>query len=526
MMLGILMAAQWAKIAYMMGDVKVVKAGVEQPARVGMLLESGDRVKTGPESKAMLRLSTGTKIKLAASSELVVDELFGDSSVFTASVGKVLFKVAKHKDRVFKVKTNAFVAGVRGTQFAVFVDDGGAELVVLDGAVAVNDMASGKKIILRRNQFIRGRAGAGVGSPRALPPARRIEVLGTFAKAAGRRMLRRELARMRLARAEQRRRVRRFLNRIRRADMRAGRVLKDAYGNVVYVVQLLERPDLNKVVLTNISFRRDYRYGFSGNPWFNEYILVDKPSIPKFKVDVISLGALLDFDLPRRVSEWPRALRDYIAEKEEAGVEDFEPILETRFFMGSNGVGIRSVTDNVADKTEWYAIKDGQIYEMDFVDDEDIENWGLQDYEPTVYSPYKDADSVKEALKKPAWIAIEGVPLIKVDFNRNGVYEKDELVYVNMEIYLLGKSGVVSLKNILNSSDSPFKLLKKGAIQLVLTEAYWKYPVKEAKLLSTQRYDFIPLDNVLISNLFIKIGKEVAKGAMSMAIAERGNVSE
>ncbi len=525
-MLGILMAAQWAKIAYMMGDVKVVRAGLEQPARIGMILESGDKIKTGAESKVMLRLSTGSRIKLAASSELVVDELFGSNSVFTATTGKILFRVAKHKDKVFKVKTNAFVAGVRGTQFAVFVDEGGAELVVLEGAVAVNDMATGRRILVRQNQSVSGKAGAGVGAPRSLPPARRKKVLGMFAKAAGRKMLKRELVRMRLARAEQRRRIRKILNRIRNADMRAGRVVRDAYGNVVYVVQLLERPDLNKVVLTNISLRRNYRYGFAANPWFQKHILEDNPSIPKFKIDVISYGALLDFSLPRRVNEWPRALVNYISEKNEVG-EEIEPVLKGVFVMRSSGVGFKSITDFVNDETRWYAMKEGKVYDMEFVTDEDLKKWGLEDYKPRVYSPFRDAETREEALKQPAWVAIEGVPLVKVDFNRDGVYDKSELVYVNMEVYLLGRKGVASLNKILNSSSSPFDLLKKGAVQVVLTEAYWKYPTAtRPKLLSTRNHDFVPLDNVLIANLFVKIAREVAKGAATLAAEESSNTAQ
>lgn len=109
-------------------------------AAAGAALEMGARVATGPSGSATLGLADGSRLRLEASSLLVLGRLTIDADMqrnvgIEVLAGEVTADVREAGGR-FEVQTTAGVAGVRGTTFRVAKGaDGRTRLETLDGQV-------------------------------------------------------------------------------------------------------------------------------------------------------------------------------------------------------------------------------------------------------------------------------------------------------------------------------------------------------------------------------------------------------
>ncbi|HBL18786.1 MAG: hypothetical protein A2X36_15740 [Elusimicrobia bacterium GWA2_69_24] len=140
--------ADWdTRLAAVQGEVFVVPAGGGEAmaAEAGMPLEAGDEVRTGSDGKAEVAVSADSLLELGPESEFRVDSAARSAGSFTLSLGRLVAKLRSLtlvRERL-SFRTPTAVAAVRGTEFALEVqDDGGTALGVFDeGKVAVKSMA-------------------------------------------------------------------------------------------------------------------------------------------------------------------------------------------------------------------------------------------------------------------------------------------------------------------------------------------------------------------------------------------------
>ena len=129
--------AAWdARVSEVEGEVTLFSGSEEDgsPAEADMPIEDGDRLVTGPKSRAELALDAESLIELGPDTEFIVGSLDSRDSWFTLKLGLLSAKLRKlfSGSRV-RVRTQGAVAAVRGTEFSV--ETSGAE----DTAVAVFD---------------------------------------------------------------------------------------------------------------------------------------------------------------------------------------------------------------------------------------------------------------------------------------------------------------------------------------------------------------------------------------------------
>lgn len=130
-----------ATITEVQGEVFVINEDGERgPAHIDQSLGQGQQLETGPDSKAVLTLSDGSRLSVFEDSLIEMNEVLPDEetsgsvSVFFGRLS--LFAHGLRGDDV--VITPTLTCGIRGTEFTVVVaDDGSSAVVVDDGMVRV-----------------------------------------------------------------------------------------------------------------------------------------------------------------------------------------------------------------------------------------------------------------------------------------------------------------------------------------------------------------------------------------------------
>lgn len=151
-------------ITMLEGSVKVMgeKYGVWEPAEVGLLLLSGDVVKTDRGSSAEIQFLSG-KVRIYENSMLVVPSIGvqdrkKDIQDIVVDEGDVLFDInplglQKH----FEFRTKNVQGGVKGTVFMVSYVNDGTTVSVYRGTVWVSGLGEAKAMmkVLKAGQAIR-----------------------------------------------------------------------------------------------------------------------------------------------------------------------------------------------------------------------------------------------------------------------------------------------------------------------------------------------------------------------------------
>ena len=96
---------------------------VRKPLAIGMELRSGDEVKTGAGSRAVVKLSEGSLVKLGENGSLLINEINPDSGGFFKAAMRVAegaFRfttdaLAKTRRREVSIRVATVTAGIRGT---------------------------------------------------------------------------------------------------------------------------------------------------------------------------------------------------------------------------------------------------------------------------------------------------------------------------------------------------------------------------------------------------------------------------
>ncbi len=102
----------------------------------GAAVGEGDVVRTGPGSRAVLRLADGSAMEVNERSELWVHAAWSGQTVHLTR-GDVIVQAAKQRRGHLRVQTRDSMASVKGTVFAVSSGMAGSVVTVMEGAVEV-----------------------------------------------------------------------------------------------------------------------------------------------------------------------------------------------------------------------------------------------------------------------------------------------------------------------------------------------------------------------------------------------------
>ena len=133
------------KVSVAIGTVTLIPAGggAAKPLAINDPVPGGSTVKTGPASRAVITLTKQSAVRIAESSEVIVETLDSDEAnpkvlldLKSGSLG-ALIKPQAQTSMDFKVKTPSGVAAARGTFFSVAVEEGKGYVQVKEGKVDV-----------------------------------------------------------------------------------------------------------------------------------------------------------------------------------------------------------------------------------------------------------------------------------------------------------------------------------------------------------------------------------------------------
>lgn len=132
-------------VSIAVGTVTMIPAngGAEQALKVGDAVPVGATVKTGASSRAVIKTTKQSAVRIAENSQAVMMELVDSDStpkvlidLKSGSLGALIQPQAQ-ASMDFKIKTPSGIAAARGTMFAVAVEDGKGYVKVDHGKVDV-----------------------------------------------------------------------------------------------------------------------------------------------------------------------------------------------------------------------------------------------------------------------------------------------------------------------------------------------------------------------------------------------------
>ena len=124
--------ADIGQIKTLKGEVTLVRAGEEQPAKVGDTLEQADTLKTGADSSVGMTFIDSSRFSAGPNSTIELSRFRFNSTTeegeFVTDVKKgtlaiISGRIAKGSPEAMSVKTPASILGVRGTRFLVKVEE-------------------------------------------------------------------------------------------------------------------------------------------------------------------------------------------------------------------------------------------------------------------------------------------------------------------------------------------------------------------------------------------------------------------
>ena len=134
-----------AKVLSVQGRVEVEQSPWAA-ARVNLILYPGNRIRTGPRSRAALLLADETQLRVSENSDLLTRVTTAprtDQSILNINKGRAWLK-SKKKPAPVRVTIPSVTAAIRGTEFDIQVaDDGETTATVLEGSIDFfNDLGS------------------------------------------------------------------------------------------------------------------------------------------------------------------------------------------------------------------------------------------------------------------------------------------------------------------------------------------------------------------------------------------------
>lgn len=219
---------------------------------VPLELGPGDSLRTGAKAKATVAFDDGSRIEMAENGFFTLDNATAQQSEMSLDLGKLRAFIKKLGARRFMVRTPTAVCSVRGTEFAVDVQQGGKTTVDLyKGLLGVEDRR-GQQILMQPNERIEVDRG-GMGSPQMLPTQSQLQ------KSQFHGVMRREMS-LDMSKEEV---MSTAAREIKLAEFQLGKALIDVFGERVRLEEYIVRPTANQfklVVLNERPARFDYFY--------------------------------------------------------------------------------------------------------------------------------------------------------------------------------------------------------------------------------------------------------------------------
>ena len=178
-----LVGTAWAQTAAgsvvaVSGQTSVQRGGQQLPLAIGAPVYVGDSVQVGADGKLKLRMSDGSVLSLAPSSNLRIDNYLVDGTgrrqSATLSMGQGLLRsITAPVDRPasFEVDTAVGASAVRSTDWFVDAASGQEQVSVLSGSVALTSRATGRAVTIPAGATSHLYAGRDPEPPRALSSA-------------------------------------------------------------------------------------------------------------------------------------------------------------------------------------------------------------------------------------------------------------------------------------------------------------------------------------------------------------------
>ena len=127
---GIAVADEIGRVKVARGSVTIERTGRNLPATLGMTLQEGDVVVTGPDGSAGVTFNDDSLLSIGPDSALAIDRFAFDTtthagrfdtSLRRGTLSAVSGKIARQSPDAMKVRTPSTILGVRGTEFVVHV---------------------------------------------------------------------------------------------------------------------------------------------------------------------------------------------------------------------------------------------------------------------------------------------------------------------------------------------------------------------------------------------------------------------
>jgi hypothetical protein len=154
-----------ARLTEVKGEVTVFTAEEPEgvPGEKDLPLVPGDKVKTGADSSAEIFFSGEHCVALRARSELTLASLQRRDAELGLALGSLLAKVQSLAGGLFRVRTPAAVAAVRGTEFGVEIDEKDPEQTLVgvfdEGRVAVSGQGGAEELLKSNQETVVRRGG-------------------------------------------------------------------------------------------------------------------------------------------------------------------------------------------------------------------------------------------------------------------------------------------------------------------------------------------------------------------------------
>ncbi|MBW1809546.1 MAG: FecR domain-containing protein [Deltaproteobacteria bacterium] len=135
------------------GNVEIGRAGRDwQPAEIGTVLSSRDRIRTDPTARAVLAMPGVFSVELDSSSEFEVKSLTDTVSRFLLEDGMISAEVVDNPDKLFEVEAADSLARTSGGSFKMSKNKQG--LVALGTSRGTVEVQAAGKIIQVRKGFL------------------------------------------------------------------------------------------------------------------------------------------------------------------------------------------------------------------------------------------------------------------------------------------------------------------------------------------------------------------------------------
>jgi ferric-dicitrate binding protein FerR (iron transport regulator) len=173
------LGAASGQVVYAVGTVEVHRDGRTMEAEPGLEVGGGDVVQTGRDGTAILRLAGSVELKLREDTRLSLDSLDEAGIRVGLARGSLFSRVTARLTGRYSVRTDAAVAGVRGTEFFVAygrrIDElPDVWLCVNEGSVEVEIPRTAQTVVVRQGEGINIIGGRKLTAPRRYAWTRRL----------------------------------------------------------------------------------------------------------------------------------------------------------------------------------------------------------------------------------------------------------------------------------------------------------------------------------------------------------------